>query len=200
MANLVERLSFLTKWVNNGPPPVFWVCGFFFTQAFLTGAMQNFARRYTIPIDDVAYDFNMLEGTHERYTTKPKDGVYIYGLFMDGCRWDAENETLAEAMPKTLFSDAPVMWLIPKRSEEVSDYPAYECPVYRTGDRRGMLSTTGHSTNFVMFVRMPSKLPAEHWIERCVRCAGRLVRMWLVRGTSHPRVTCSPDHAGELRC
>lgn len=48
--------------------------------------MQNFARRYKIPIDQLCFDFQV-QNT-DRHSQPPPDGVYCYGLFVDGARWD----------------------------------------------------------------------------------------------------------------
>ena len=132
------------------PSPLARRPGIYFTQGFLTSVKQNFARRYTIPIDAIIYDFEIRGNAPSE---APADGAFIHGLYLDGCAWDGKS--LVEARPKELFVDAPILLLKPSKEEDASQYDAYDCPVYKTSERRGVLSTTGHSTNFVMLVRMP---------------------------------------------
>jgi dynein heavy chain len=75
---------------------------------------------------------------------------------------------LDESAQKVLFVACPVIHLVPTTRSQLRVYPHYECPVYKTSSRRGTLSTTGHSTNFVMMVRMATDLPARHWVKRGV--------------------------------
>ena len=165
--DLIKRLDMLTSWLDNGPPEKFWVSGFYFTHAFLTGVAQNFARKYKIPIDNVSFDFECLAKGGD-YSSKPEDGAYVYGMFVEGARWCYEEEVLKESEAKVLYSEAPMIWLQPCEPENKKVFPHYLCPVYRTPERKGTLATTGHSTNFVIDLRIPSDKPADHWIRRGV--------------------------------
>ena len=162
--DMLERLKFFGSWLDDKPPVVFWISGFFFPPAFLTGAKQNFARKKEIAIDLIEFEFELME--KETYTRKPVDGIYTVGFFLEGARWDKQKMLLEESLPKQLFSPSPIIFFLPMLIEEMGEYPHYNCPVYKTSDRRGILATTGHSTNFILFVRVPSDRPASHWVGR----------------------------------
>lgn len=61
MADLHARIDFLNKWVSDGIPTSFWISGFYFPQAFLTGNLQNFARKYIKAIDTINFSFKVNE-------------------------------------------------------------------------------------------------------------------------------------------
>jgi dynein heavy chain len=169
--DFLERLTFMQKWIDENAPPTFWISGFFFTQSFLTGAKQNYARKYVIAIDFIEFDFITLSD-ESKYDFKkgPDDGVFIYGMFTEGARWDSEREALNESMPKVLFANMKSVWVLPGKRDDIDYGHSYKCPVYKTQMRRGTLSTTGHSTNFVLYIYLPMMKEHEsaHWTKRGV--------------------------------
>jgi dynein heavy chain, axonemal len=59
--DLIKRLQFFDDWIKFGAPAVYWISGFYFTQSFLTGVMQNYARFFKVPIDAVGFEFEVLD-------------------------------------------------------------------------------------------------------------------------------------------
>jgi len=158
------------SWVTNGPPVVFWISGLFFPQAFLTAVLQNMARKDKVPIDTCTLNHHVEKAgrAHEDFR-RPEKGCYVHGLFMEGAQW--ADVAIVESAPKVLFTAMPVMYFDPVVTN--SDQPqrnCYECPTYKTSARKGVLSTTGHSTNFVTMILLPIMEHQEpsHWIKRGV--------------------------------
>lgn len=166
--DLIERVKFINNWIDNGIPPVFWISGFFFPQGFLTGTLQNFARAHAFAIDTISFDYQVLKKPISELKTRPELGCYISGLYLEGARWGYTDHELAESKPKELYTDMPVIWLKPAPNRVKPNTGVYECPVYKTLTRAGTLSTTGHSTNFVLSVELPTSKIQPHWIKQGV--------------------------------
>ena len=164
--NLYERVEFLRDWLQKGKPTAFWIPAFFFPQGFITAVLQQYARKHHIAIDTLSFSFQVTSFWRvEDVNKSPGDGVYVSGLFLQCGSINTESFQLEEAAPGEKFSAVPIIRFVPEENYK-PDPTSYACPVYKTSVRAGMLSTTGHSTNFIIMVELPSEMPPKHWILR----------------------------------
>ncbi|XP_053711973.1 dynein axonemal heavy chain 6-like isoform X3 [Synchiropus splendidus] len=176
--DLTFRTSFIQSWIEHGNPKSFWISGFFFPQGFLTGVLQNHARHHNLPIDELNFRYNMVpeyidqgaetyecEMYEDKKLPKPENGVLVHGMFMEASRWDDDNMVIEDALPRVMSSVLPVVHFEPEQNYE-PEPELYHAPLYKTSARQGTLSTTGHSTNFVVTVMLPSHRPSDYWISK----------------------------------
>jgi len=171
--DFLGRLKFMSNWIKEGIPYMFWFSAYFFQQAFLTGVLQNFARTDKIAIDRCIWNFEVLKAAFKPQEY-PKKGAYINGLFMSGARWDDDAMCVEDSFPKVLWAEMSPIWLKPvEKSEDEHDYnKLYNAPIYKTSERKGVLSTSGHSSNFIMYLAIPHSCNGVHseefWTKRGV--------------------------------
>ncbi|KAL4470156.1 hypothetical protein ABPG72_009081 [Tetrahymena utriculariae] len=164
--DLIERVNMMKKWLEVGNPVSYWLSGFYFPQGFLTGVLQTHSRKYKIPIDSLSFKYKIMNIDYDKILAGPKDGVYIYGLYLDGARWDTPMDSLVDQQIGQLYSTMPTIHFNPLENYTQPE-DNYSCPVYKTSDRVGVLSTTGQSTNFIIAVSLNTKHEApEFWTLR----------------------------------
>ncbi|CAM4551630.1 unnamed protein product [Caretta caretta] len=180
----------------QGNPSRFWLSGFFFPQGFLTAVLQNYARQNGISVDSLTFAHRLLPTIHDedcnlrdvkrkqniiqtafKGSSPPENGVLVFGLYIDGARWSPTTHVLEEPFLHDRFYPLPEIVFLPQQiiqarhtcpDEEQRELMHYECPLYRTPQRAGILLSTGLSTNFVTTVSLPTMRTSSHWVTRGV--------------------------------
>lgn len=166
VSDLRDRVSFIRQWLTRGKPASYWLSAFFFPQGFLTAVLQTYSRKYQVPIDSLNFGYEMQNfSDHHEIEGSLEEGIYIYGLYMQGSRWDYDIMMLEESYPGESFSIAPVILFEPSDHHE-TEPEDYIMPIYKTTERAGTLSTTGHSTNFIISIECPTNQKTSHWVHR----------------------------------
>ena len=161
--DLVYRVNFAHSWILNGQPAAFPLPVFFFPQGFMTASLQTFARDHMEAIDNLSFEFEVLKIPPDEITEGPADGVIVFGLFLEGARWNADTWMLTDSHPGRMYDLLPAIHLKPAVNHKQAPR-TYACPVYKTAVRKGVLSTTGLSTNFVLPVELPTDKDEQKWI------------------------------------
>uniref|UniRef100_A0A8B9HTW9 Dynein, axonemal, heavy chain 9 n=1 Tax=Astyanax mexicanus TaxID=7994 RepID=A0A8B9HTW9_ASTMX len=98
--DLLNRIRELESWSSDfNLPPAVWLAGFFNPQSFLTAIMQSTARRNEWPLDKMSLQCDVLKKNREDFSSPPREGAYVHGLFMEGARWDTQGRSLPKALP-----------------------------------------------------------------------------------------------------
>jgi dynein heavy chain len=64
-----------------------------------------------------------------------RDGAFIWGLTLEGARWDEKAGVLEESRPKELFGSLPVILIRAVTADKAELKDAYRTPVYKTERR-----------------------------------------------------------------
>ena len=73
-------------------------------------------------IDRLTFSFQVLDDKKvDDIKEKPEDGCYIYGMYMEGARWNSETHHMDDSLPKELYTDVPIMWLLPAADRKTPD-------------------------------------------------------------------------------
>ncbi|KAI0987912.1 hypothetical protein GJ496_006330 [Pomphorhynchus laevis] len=109
-SELVSRNTQFENWIRKGRPKLFWFAGFFNPSGFLTAMRQEITRSH----HDWALDFVTVESTVTRMNKEdvrqaPTEGVYIYGMYLEGAAWNPKQASLCEPANKILYHLMPVI-------------------------------------------------------------------------------------------
>ena len=67
-----------------------------------------------------------------------REGAYVYGLFLQGSRWDTVGGVLERSKPKEMFCKMPIINVQARAADRVAvDMMSgfYSCPCYKTEQR-----------------------------------------------------------------
>eukprot|EP00049_Salpingoeca_infusionum_P010530 m.182232 g.182232 ORF g.182232 m.182232 type:complete len:2544 (-) comp14667_c0_seq7:2478-10109(-) len=159
---LLDRYAQFHAWCFQGRPTAYWLTGFFNPQGFITAMRQEITRAHKgWALDSVVCcnDVTKLMGK-EDVKEAPKEGLYIYGLFLDGAGWDKRNNMLCDPPPKVLYTALPIVHLSAINSTADRDKRQYECPVYRKPRRTDL--------EYVTMLDLKTNVAPEKWTMRGV--------------------------------
>ncbi len=160
LADMLRRCDQNTTWLETKRPMAYWLAGFYNPQGFLTAVKQEITRAHTgWALDSVVVNTSVLKiEDHTAIQAPPSEGVYIYGLVLDGGGWSRKTGSLVDAPAKVLSVPLPILHVGAQNTPLQGLTKMYRCPVYTLPSRCDF--------NFVFDVYLPTADPPIKWILR----------------------------------
>ena len=146
----------MQDWTGELATPKVTMLSYFFNpMSFLTAIMQHTSMLNSYDLDQMALICEVTKKVPEQIDVAARDAAHVYGVFLEGARWDVGQTCIDDAKVKELYPRMPVMTIkaIPLAKADRRDQ--YECPMYKTQAR---------GPGFVVSLFLKSKQPARKWI------------------------------------
>ena len=159
LINLLKRIEQLSNWKDDpmNIPKITYVSRLFNPQSFLTAIKQVIGGANHWELNKIMISTEIVKKSVEELDGKAKDGAYIFGLVLEGARWDNAAGFMEESKPKEMFYLMPIIYakasLMPADSKEEKGF--YYCPAYKTEDR---------GNTFVFTAQLKTKHNPRKWI------------------------------------
>ncbi|RHY19216.1 hypothetical protein DYB25_002385 [Aphanomyces astaci] len=186
--DMIKRHQQLQTWsVDFVTPFALWLPGLFNPTAYTTACLQVTSRRKMMPLNKMTVETHMTTFAGvEAANYYPDDGVFVYGLFIEGARWSTLDEitnrykvgtspttecggVIMDSNPKELLWMMPVVYVKAVETKPLweptsvgylrHDPLMYECPVYLTRFR---------GPTYVLLATLPTDCGREKWVLRGV--------------------------------
>jgi len=154
--NFQQRNQQLLDWIPEMVTPKVSMISYFFNpMSFLTAIMQSMSLTFSYDLDQMSLVVDVLKKAADQVDTAAREGHHVYGLMMEGGRWDIAGASIEESKMKELYPRMPVVTIRSLPLAKIDRKDQYECPVYKTQQR---------GPGFVVGLFLKTKVPARKWV------------------------------------
>ncbi|KAK0163654.1 hypothetical protein PV327_007315 [Microctonus hyperodae] len=140
MGHFTKRVLQYNEWANCNEPTVIWLSGLDNPQTYLAALVQMACRKNNWPLDkSVTYTAVTKFAKADEVEEKPDQGCYVQGLYLEGARWDMDEQCLKTSYPKVLIEKLPILTVTPIESHRLKLQNTIKTPVYTTSNRRNAM-------------------------------------------------------------
>ena len=165
---VLSRQRQLDSWTKEDRPPKFWLTGFYNPQGFLTSVRQEVTRGHKNEgwaLDDVVLKTEVQKMEKHEVDRPPSEGVYVFGLYLEGAGWDKARQRLKDPLPKEPPKELPVLYVTAVQQDDGKKQPGqrqnkqvinkFDCPCYKYPRRNDI--------NWIFDVSLSCEEEKHHW-------------------------------------
>lgn len=155
-----RRFRQYRDWIDIEEPKVIWLSGLHIPESYNTALIQATCRMKGWALDkSTMYSAVTKIYDPKEITVRMEQGTYIQGIYLEGARWNIQEDCLDIQKPKELVTEMPLIQIIPVEANKLKLRGTIKTPVYITQLRKNAMGF-----GMVFEADIKSNRHESHWI------------------------------------